>query len=80
MAKNPKEGAAPASTSAAGESVAKPPKQASMVKARVLRECSFGKCDDVVTLDADLVASLHGTVDAEPAAVEYAEALAAAKN
>lgn len=54
-------------------------KQSGTVKARVLRECSFGKCDDVVMLDADLVASLHGTVDAEPAAVEYAESLAAAK-
>ncbi len=46
------------------------------VKARVLRDCVYGKCDDVVSLDAELVASLHGVLDANPAAVEYAESLA----
>ena len=45
------------------------------VKARVLRDCVYGKCDEVVTLDAELVASLNGVLDADPAAVEYAESL-----
>lgn len=46
------------------------------VKARVLRDCVYGKCDDVVTLDTELVASLYGVLDADPAAVAYAESLA----
>ena len=46
------------------------------VKVRVLRDCVYGKCDDVATMDAALAASLDGVVDAEPAAVEYAESLA----
>lgn len=46
------------------------------VKARVLRDCVYGKCDDVVTLDAALAESLAGVVDADPAAVAYAESLA----
>jgi hypothetical protein len=46
------------------------------VKVRVLRDGSYGKCNDVVTMDAELAASLAGEVDADPAAVEYAESLA----
>ncbi|MBZ2208483.1 hypothetical protein [Massilia soli] len=56
--------------------MAKEKAPAGAVKARVLRECDYGKCDEVVTLDGELVASLHGVLDAEPAAVEYAESLA----
>ncbi len=46
------------------------------VKVRILRDCQYGKCDDVITLDAALAASLDGVVDADPAAVAYAESLA----
>lgn len=57
--------------------MAKAPKEAAgEVKARVLVDCVYGKCDDVVTLDAELVASLHNVLDADPAAVAYAESLA----
>ncbi|NML61822.1 hypothetical protein HHL21_12200 [Massilia sp. RP-1-19] len=45
------------------------------VKVRVLVECEYGKCNEVAVIDASLVASLHGVLDAEPAAVEYAESL-----
>lgn len=50
--------------------------QSGEVKARVLRDCVYGKCDDVVTLDAELVASLDNVLDPDPAAVAYAESLA----
>lgn len=46
------------------------------VKARILRDCQYGKCDDVVLMDAALAASLVGVVDADPDAVAYAESLA----
>ncbi len=46
------------------------------VKVRILRECVYGMCDAVVLMDAALAASLGGVVDADPAAVEYAESLA----
>lgn len=46
------------------------------VKVRVLRDCQYGMCGEVVQMDAALAASLEGIVDADPAAVEYAEALA----
>lgn len=46
------------------------------VKARVLVDCVYGVCDDVVEVDAALVAGLAGVLDADPAAVEYAESLA----
>lgn len=46
------------------------------VKVRVLRDCVYGKCDDVVEIDAALVESLQGVVDAHPDAVAYAESLA----
>jgi len=45
------------------------------VKARVLVDCDLGRCDDVVEIDAALVASLGGVVDTDPAAVAYAESL-----
>lgn len=53
-----------------------PPSQAVLVKARVLRDCVYGKCDDVVTVGTALLESLAGVVDADPAAVAYAESLA----
>lgn len=49
----------------------------SAVRVRVLIDCPHGKCNDVVELDAYLVASLAGVVDADPASVAYAESLAA---
>lgn len=67
---------------AAGENAAPPPaaepkaaKPAKKVKVRVLVDCSLGKCNDVVELDADAVASHGGEVDAHPSAVAYAEKL-----
>ncbi len=50
-------------------------KAADIVKARVLVACDYGKCDDVIEIDADLAATLVGTVDTDPAAVAYAETL-----
>lgn len=47
----------------------------SQVKVRVLCDCVYGKCGDVALIDADQVASLTGVVDADPAAVAYAESL-----
>jgi hypothetical protein len=46
------------------------------VKVRILRDCVYGRCDDVAEIDAALVADLAGVVDADPAAVAYAESLA----
>lgn len=50
------------------------------VKVRVLRDCDLGKPDDVVELSAEelAVAVAVGAVDADPAAVAYAESLAKA--
>lgn len=45
------------------------------VKVRVLVDCDHGKCNEVVSIDAALLVSLEGVVDADPAAVEYAESL-----
>ena len=45
------------------------------VRARVLVNCAYGNCDDVIEIDADLAATLAGTVDTDPAAVAYAETL-----
>ena len=57
--------------------MAKAPKAAEgQVKVRVLVDCEHGKCNDVVSIDAALVESFAGVVDADPAAVEYAESLA----
>lgn len=47
-----------------------------LIKVRVLAHCVYGKPDDVVQLDAVLVPSLAGVVDAAPAAVAYAESQA----
>lgn len=46
------------------------------VKVRILRDCQYGNCDQVVLMDGALAESLAGIVDADPAAVEYAESLA----
>lgn len=50
-------------------------KQPKKVKARVLIDCEHGKCNEVVEIDPDLLESLSGVVDANPAAVAYAESL-----
>lgn len=49
--------------------------EAKKLKARVLVDGAFGKCDDVVEIDADQVKDLQGVVDTSPAAVKYAESL-----
>lgn len=46
-----------------------------LVKVRVLAGCSLGQPDDVVEIDASLIDSLAGAVDAHPDAVAYAESL-----
>jgi hypothetical protein len=46
------------------------------VKARVLVESSYGKPNDVVEVDAAEVKAQPGALDADPAAVTYAESLA----
>lgn len=46
------------------------------IKVRLLRDSEHGICNKVVLMDAALAASLAGAVDADPAAVEYAESLA----
>ena len=45
------------------------------VKARVLVDGAYGKCDDVIEIDAEQVKELQGVVDTTPAAVKYAESL-----
>jgi hypothetical protein len=55
--------------------VVEPIKSGPMVKARVLVGCSFGRCDDVVEMEASQAEALVGVVDTDPAAVEYAESL-----
>jgi len=50
--------------------------EAKKVKARVLIDCVHGKCNDVVEIDAAQVKSLEGVVDADPAAIEYAQSTA----
>jgi hypothetical protein len=47
----------------------------STIRARVLVSCAYGECDDVIDIDAELVDSLAGVVDTDPAAVAYAETL-----
>lgn len=56
--------------------MAKQPKSEGEVKARILRNCVYGKCDQVVLIDFALLESLTGIVDADPSAVAYAELLA----
>ncbi|MGO4379691.1 hypothetical protein AB4Z19_15555 [Pseudoduganella sp. RAF19] len=46
------------------------------VRARVLVDGAFGKVNDVVEVDAEQLDSLTGVVDADEAAVAYAESLA----
>ena len=54
-----------------------PTTAAETVKARVLVEGNYGKPDDVIELEGEAlaVAVASGQVDAEPAAVAYAESL-----
>lgn len=49
--------------------------EAKKVEVRVLKDGAFGKCNDVVEIDAADVKTLAGEVDAEPAAVAYAKSL-----
>ena len=53
----------------------KHPDTPKIIKARVLQDCQFGKCNDVVEV-ADLT-GLEGLLDADPAGVKYAESLKA---
>lgn len=50
--------------------------EAKKVKARVLVEGAFGKPNDIVEIDSAQAKDLVGVVDADPAAVAYAESLA----
>lgn len=50
---------------------------AKLIKARVLLDCAHGKCDDVIEIDAAHAKSLADVLDTDPAAVAYAESLAA---
>jgi hypothetical protein len=50
--------------------------EAKKVKARVLVEGAYGKPNDVVEVDAAEVKAQPGALDADPAAVAYAESLA----
>ena len=52
-------------------------KQTAATKVRVLVEGHYGKPDDVIELEGEAlsVAVASGQVDAEPAAVAYAESL-----
>ncbi|NRR28885.1 hypothetical protein HSX11_01685 [Oxalobacteraceae bacterium] len=45
------------------------------VRARVLVDCDYGRCNDVIEIDADLVEALGTVVDAAPEAVAYADSL-----
>ncbi|KQW97132.1 hypothetical protein ASC94_10095 [Massilia sp. Root418] len=47
------------------------------VRARVLVDCVHGSCNDVIEIDPALLESLAGVLDADPAAVAYADSLAA---
>jgi hypothetical protein len=38
-------------------------------------DCEHGQANDVINIDAELVESLAGVVDADPVAVAYAESL-----
>lgn len=53
--------------------------EAKKVKARVLIDSVYGKCNEVVDVESAQLKDLTGVVDAEPAAVAYAEAQAGAK-
>ena len=45
------------------------------VKARVLLDCQFGKCNQVVEVDVKELAGAVGMLDPDPSAVAYAETL-----
>lgn len=45
------------------------------IKVRVLIDCELGKCNDVVLIDALLAETMGDLVDADPAAVDYAESI-----
>jgi ornithine cyclodeaminase/alanine dehydrogenase-like protein (mu-crystallin family) len=60
----------------AAEQPAPPVLTGELVKARALVDGSHGKCNDVIEIDSSLLAALSGVVDADPAAVAYAESLA----
>lgn len=47
------------------------------IKVRILIDCYLGSPNDVVVIDAATAKSLKGLVDPDPAAVAYAESLAA---
>jgi hypothetical protein len=49
------------------------------VKARVLVDCEHGAPNDVIEIDASQVEGLVGVIDADPAAVAYAESLPKAR-
>lgn len=51
------------------------PAEPATLKARVLVAGPHGECNDVIELDAELAATLSGTIDTDPAAVAYAESL-----
>ena len=55
--------------------MAKTPKVEGQVKVRLLRDSEYGSADAVVEMDASLAQTLAGVVDADPAAVAYAESL-----
>jgi hypothetical protein len=56
---------------------AKPAPVVELVKARVLTDCSFGKCNSVVSIPADVAEASKDVLDSNPAAIEYAESLVA---
>jgi hypothetical protein len=47
------------------------------VEVRLLQDCEYGKCNDVVTIPADElnVGLFHGNVDPDATAVAYAKTL-----
>lgn len=53
--------------------MAKPKPTTGSVKVRVLVNCAFGKCGDVVEVDAAVATAHADALDAHPEAVAYAE-------
>ena len=49
--------------------------EAKKIKVRILARCEHGEPNDVVELSPAEVKALDGVVDADPAAVKYAESL-----
>lgn len=52
-----------------------PDQAANTVKARILIACALGEPNDVIEIDAEQADTMIGVVDADPAAVAYAESL-----